>query len=143
MPNKISPKQVRYIKLGRGGMWEAECVENGIVRFGFGSANRDRFPLCHAGKWGELTKSFLASARDRGTATRFPNETRLFFEDRGSTLWLTFVGERLCWGLLTKDPAMRHEDGDGVFRSVAGGWRWRDLSGEILTKDRLSAGLTE
>jgi hypothetical protein len=32
-------------------------------------------------------------------ATRFTNETRLFFEDDGTTLWITFVGERLYWGL--------------------------------------------
>jgi hypothetical protein len=33
-PDSISPTQVRYIKLGEGGSWEAECLEKRIVRFG-------------------------------------------------------------------------------------------------------------
>src|SRR5665213_4556714 len=89
---RIKPKQVRYIKLGRGGLWEIECIKNGIVRFGFGSANAERFPLCQSGNWDELKKSFLANGRDVGTAPRFTNETRLFFEDDGNILWVTFVG---------------------------------------------------
>jgi len=60
---KIHPAQVRYIKLGEGGKWEEECIERGIVRYGFGSANAERFPLCHVGKWDELTKSFLADGK--------------------------------------------------------------------------------
>jgi hypothetical protein len=143
MPINIKPKQVRYIKLGRGGGWEQECIENGIIRFGFGSANAERFPLCQAGKWEQLTKSFLANGRDIGTATRFTNETRIFFEDDGSTLWITFVGERLYWGLLTAEAAKRHKDSDGVFRKIVGGWRWHDLKGNILTKERLHGALTK
>jgi hypothetical protein len=135
MPLEIKPKSVRYIKLGEGGRWEQECVQKRIIRFGFGSASSERFPLCHAGKWDELTKSFLAHGRDAGTATRFTNETRKFFEDDGTTLWITFVGERLYWGLLTSEAAVRHTDGDGVFREVNDGWRWHDLKGNVLTKE--------
>lgn len=139
----IRPARVRYIKLGEAGRWEKECVEKGIVRFGFGSANAERFPLCRAGRWAELIQSFIASGRSRGTAVRFTNETQLFFEDNGTTLWITFVGERLCWGLLTPNAPDRHADGDGVWRTVAGGWRWTDVNGEPLTKDRLSGALTK
>jgi hypothetical protein len=142
-PAAIRPARVRYIKLGTGGEWEGECIEKGIVRFGFGSASPERFSLCRTGKWDQLTQSFIAGGRDRGTATRFTNETRLFFEDDGSTLWMTFVGERLYWGLLTKDPPERHSDDAGVWRTVAEGWRWHDVNGEQLTKDRLSGALTK
>ena len=86
---------VRYIKLGEGGSWEKECLEKKIVRYGFGSANAERFPLCMNGQWKKLKRSFLAEGKNEGTATRFTNETRLFFEDDGSTLWITFVGESL------------------------------------------------
>jgi hypothetical protein len=139
----IHPTRVRYIKLGREGRWEKECIEKGIVRFGFGSANAERFPLCRTGKWPELTQTFIASGRTRGMATRFTNETRLFFEDDGTTLWITFVGERLYWGLLTPSAPDRHGDGEGVWRTVAGGWRSTDVNGEPLTKDRLSGALSK
>lgn len=47
---EINPVKVRYIKLGEGGRWEKECLEDGVVRFGFGSANAQRLPLCREGK---------------------------------------------------------------------------------------------
>jgi hypothetical protein len=143
MPGTIHPARVRYIKLGQGGNWEKECLENGIIRYGFGSSKAERFPLCLEGRWDELTKSFIAEGKDKGTATRFTNETQLFFEDDGSTLWITFVGERLCWGFLESTRPKRHADGDGVWRTIAGGWRWTDVNGEELTKDRLSGALTK
>ncbi len=139
----IHPARVRYIKLGEGGGWETECIRKGIIRFGFDSASAERFPLCRAGKWDQLTQSFLAAGRTKGTATRSTNETRLFFEDDGTTLWITFVGERLYWGMLTPTPPERHSDGVGVWRTVAGRWRWHDVNGEQLTKERLSGALTK
>lgn len=140
---RSNPPRSGYIKLGEGGSWERECLRQGIVRFGFGSTREDRFPLCRAGKWDDLTKSFIDEGKTRGTATRFTNETRLFFEDDGTTLWITFIGEQLFWGLLTSAPPERHADGRGVRRSVAGGWRTTDLRGEPLTKERLSGALTK
>lgn len=140
----VSPRRVRYIKLGEKGRWEKECIEKGIIRFGFDSATEDRYPLCLKGRWEELKESFVAAGRDQGTATRFTKETRLFFEDDGSTLWITFVGERLYWGLLSEGPPKRHADGDGVWRKVAsGGWKCADLKGEELIKVRLSGALTK
>jgi hypothetical protein len=85
--------------------------------------------------------SFVSEGKDKGTATRFTNETRIFFEDDGSILWITFIGERLCWGFLDPAAAKPHPDGDGVFRTVKGGWRYTDLRGEPLTQDRLSGAL--
>lgn len=141
--SEIQPAQVRYIKLGEAGKWEKECIEQGIIRFGFGSGTADRFSLCRAGKWDELTNSFLAGGKTKGTATRNTNETQQFFEDHGSTLWITFVGERLYWGFVTDSPPERHSDGDGVWRTVADGWRCTDIKGEELTKERLSGALTK
>ncbi len=137
------PSRVRYIKLGRKGGWEDECLDKGIIRFGFGSATDERLPLCRERRWGELTKSFLAAEKDKATATRFTNETRLFFEDDGSILWITFMREKLHWGLLTPEPAEPHPSGDGVFRKVHGGWQSTDVNREELTKDRLSGALTK
>ncbi len=143
MSKAIKPDRVRYIKLGRGGDWEEECVRDGIARFGFGSASDERFPLCRAGKWNELTTSFLEAGKDKGTATRFTNESRLFFEDDGTTLWITFAREHLYWGFLSHDPAEQHQSSDGVFRRVVGGWRSTDINGEPLSKNRLSGAINK
>jgi hypothetical protein len=80
-----------------------------MIRFGFGSSTAERFPLCTAGKWEALTASFIHEGKDKGTATRFTNETRHFFEDCGSILWVTFMGECLHWGFLDGSAAVCHE----------------------------------
>jgi len=141
---QTDPANVRYIKLGEGGGWEHECMERNIVRLGFGSARAERFDMCLRGDWKALRKSFVTEGKSASTATRFTNEMRLFFEDDGTTLWITFVGERLCWGFLDPAvPAKRHKDGDGVFRPVVGSWRSCDAAGVELTKDKLSGALTQ
>lgn len=140
---KITPARVRYIKLGRGGRWEKECLEGGIIRIGFGSAQSRRLELCRSGRWDDLFESFIAEGKDKGTATRSTNELRFFFEDDGSILWITFVGERLYWGMVGHDKPAPHADANGVWRPVRGGWRSADLNGEELTKDRLSGALTK
>jgi hypothetical protein len=135
--------RVRYIKLGEKGSWEKECLAKDIIRFGFGSAEVERFGLCMAGQWDELAQSFITEGKDQKTATRFTNETRIFFEDHGSTLWITFMNECLNWGFLKPMRPKRHPDGNGVFRTVVNGWQTVDLKGEPLTKDRLSGALTK
>jgi hypothetical protein len=132
---------VRYIKLGQQGSWEKECLQKGIIRYGFDSANPERYPLCIGKQWDKLTKSFAKEGRDKGKATDLTKQTRLFFDDDGSTLWITFINRRLYWGHL--DKSAPHEDGDGVWRTVVDGWRSNDRNGEPLTMDHLAGSLTK
>ena len=142
-PTAIAPARVRYAKLGSGGSWEKECLERGIIRIGFGAERPDRFHLCQSRDWDGLAQSFIAEGKDQGTATRFANELRFFFEDDGTMLWITFMNERMYWGTLERTPAEPHPDGDGVSRIVAGGWLGTDVVGNPLSKDRLSGALTK
>ena len=119
------------------------CIEKNIIRLGFGTYEEDRFALCIARNWDELTNCFISDGRNKSTANRFTKETRLFFESDTSTVWITFVGEFFYWGILESAPPERHLDGDGVWRKVAGGWRNTDVNGEVLTKERLSGALTK
>jgi hypothetical protein len=134
MSTAISARVVRYIKLGWGGEWEKECLEKGIARLGFGTEQRSRFRWCSEGDWAKLKKKL---------ETRFTNQVRLFFEDDGRILWITFHGDRMYWGFLDPSPAESHPDGVGVWRTVVGGWRCDDLKGLTLTKDRLSRRVTK
>ncbi len=139
----IQPKSVRYIKLGGKGSWEKECLEKGIARIGFTTARPERFHLCQSGQWDEVYEALLEQGEAKGTATRFTNEIRLFFEDDGTTLWITFMAGCLQWGMLDSDPAEQHPDGDGVFRRIRGGWLSTDRDGNLLAKDGLSGALTK
>jgi hypothetical protein len=139
----VSAEHVRYIKLGERGRWEAVSERTQTIRIGFNSERPDRFALCMAGDWTGVAESFRAQGKAKGTATRIANELRLFFEDSGSTLWITFMGERLCWGFTDGGVPERQAPNEGVTRHIRGGWRDRDLLGEPLVKDRLSGALTK
>ena len=88
--DRIDPAVVRYIKLGRGGGWERECIESGIARFGYGTERDSRLDAVRAGRWADLTQMFRDEGKDPGTATRFTNDARNFFTAGSDTLWITF-----------------------------------------------------
>jgi hypothetical protein len=139
IPPIPSGTRVRYIKLGQGGGWEDECIRDGIIRWGFGVERTDRFAWCMNEQWDELAKSFEEEGKDKKTATSYTNQTRIFFEDDGSTLWITFHERTLYWCRLDKStrPAL-HDNGVGVWRPVAGAWRCTDQNGRRLTTDHLA-----
>ena len=141
---RISPEKVRYIKLGERGRLEAECERLNIIRIGYGSEGEERFALCAAGDWAGVWESLLAEGKDKGTATGIVRQLRDFFADSGSTLWVTFIGERLIWGLTNGGiPDMGGPELGGVVRPIRDGWRDRDRLGELLVKDRLPGALTK
>lgn len=140
---EIQPNRVRYIKLGREGRWERECLETGVARFGYNSASDERYPICCSGRWADLNTSFQTMGKDKGTATRLTNETRLFFEDAGTTLWITFMKDRLHWGFFESGTPVRHASGDGVFRRVIHGWTSTDVNGDPLLTGSLSGAITK
>lgn len=54
---------------------------------------------CRNGQWDELAQDWRET-KSKGSATSIANATRTYWEDPGSTLWITFIGEDLCWGFL-------------------------------------------
>jgi hypothetical protein len=47
----VTASHLYYIKLGRGGDWEAESLRDGVLRFGYRLIARD-VPILEAGKRG-------------------------------------------------------------------------------------------
>jgi len=138
----LATSRVRYIKLGAGGRLEQECLANGLIYFGFGMEQPRRLALGLAARWSDLRESLLADVRTPGTATNITNQARKFFEDDGSTVWITFHAGWLWWGLLEPSPPQARDGHDGVWRKVAGSWRNSDIHGAALTTDRLAGALT-
>jgi hypothetical protein len=142
MLEPVAPRAVRYVKLGEGGAWEEDCFARGVLRMGFGSDLDQGFALCQAKDWEGFAAMWREQGRTPGVATRFANETRLFAEDDGSTLWITFSGQRLLWGMLAAEGRMtRMHDGDSTYRPVVGGWRDHDIQGMPLIKGNLAGDL--
>lgn len=138
---KIDPSSVRYIKLGEGGQWERECVEQGTLRFGTDSGNPETLKWAREGAWEEIASSWR-EVKSRGTATRFTNETRHYIEAGPSDLWVTFVGERFFWGFLEPGLPAPIEDDRSSVRRIAGGWRCEDRDGKPLLKSNLPGSIT-
>ena len=141
----IKPTRVRYIKLGQGGNWEDSCARDHTIRLGFGTGEPREFELASAGRWDDFRQQLLASGARTTEATRTVNEVRAFFEDDGSTLWVTFIGDLLHWGFLTLDRPAQFNDGprsSGTFRRVRDGWSSTSLQGDPLKKTYLPGTIT-
>lgn len=140
---KISAKNVRYVKLGEKGEWEPECIANGTLRFGFYTGKDQIFQLCRSEEWDELRNFWLQEEqKSASTATRFTNETKKYFEDQGDILWITFVEDRLYWGFLD-ESSPQPRDHSSTFRKVRDGWRCQDICRNDLTKSNLSGAITK
>lgn len=134
---KLNPSNALYIKLGRAGSWENECLQNGILRFGY---RETPFDAAISGDWNTVHKFWLDVRRDAGTATRDVNQIRYYFESGDDTLWITFHGGQLWW-CFAKPGVKNHQDGRGSYRETLNGWRNTDVNGSVLSSDKLSGNL--
>jgi len=138
MPHKsINPKLAYYIKLGRNGEWERECIEEKqTLRLGYREIPDE---LCRQGKWDEV-QEILKGIRDNvGAATRDKNQVRAFYEADESVLWVTFFGDRLYWCL--SKPEITLSPNKTKTRPVIGRWSSTDILGNPLQKIQLSGSL--
>src|SRR2546422_8552327 len=93
----IRPARAQFIKLGRGGGWERDCLERDqTLRIGFAGVPHD---LCVSRNWHrageELRRQSPAMATN--AVTNLTNQLRLFYEAGDDVLWGTFYGDRLWW----------------------------------------------
>ncbi|GAB3097163.1 hypothetical protein [Lysobacter terrae] len=143
----ITPRAVRYVKLGPSGSWEQESKRRGILRFGFESADPETLALCRAKKWDELARLWREQGKQPpGTATSFTNQVKAFFEDQGDTLWVSFIDDVLHYGFLEPGEPQRWDQNDGnysSYRIVQCGWRSTDAAGITLTKTSLPGTITK
>lgn len=135
--NLINPENVYYIKLGKSGEWEKDCLEvSQTVRIGYRKVPDD---LCREGKWGEVQKIMQDIREDIGAATRDTNQVRAFYESDEQALWITFWGDRLYWCFSKPDITTLPDMSKS--RSVIGKWSSCDISGKPLQKTHLSGAL--
>jgi hypothetical protein len=116
-----------YIKLGKGGEWEADSIRRGILRLGWSSN-----PLTDVndGAWGAIEEQLRASQPNKGTATRDVNALKDIVASTADDIWITFHASRLWWCSLAEKPV--EEDAVSKFRRTAGGWKDCDSKGRRL-----------
>lgn len=136
-PATLNPTKALYIKLGSSGSWEKECLEKGILRFGY---KETPFDAAVSGDWDTVYKFWLDARKDSGTATRDTNQIRNYFEAGEETLWITFHDAKLWWSF-AKSGVKHHQDGKGSYRQTLDGWHDTDINGGKLTSEKISGNL--
>lgn len=126
-----------YVKLGRSGEWEKDCLEvSQTIRLGYLKVP-DK--LCRQGKWAEVQKIMQGIRDDAGTATRDKNQVRVFYESDEQALWVTFWVDRLYWCF--SKPKITLLPDKSKSRPVIGQWSSLDILGKPLQKTQLSGAL--
>lgn len=105
---EINPDAAFFIKLGRSGQWEEDCLRHAqTIRLGFNDTDHD---ACLRGDWEKIRRGLLQEGKAKGKATEIANEIRYFYESDGNTLWVTFYGNRMWWAF-AEGMATRLADG--------------------------------
>ena len=131
---KIPASKVYYIKLGMGSDWEAECLKEGTLRFGYHETSSEAL----RGDWQVVRDFWYKFRKDKGAATRDVNQIRIFFEADENTLFITFANSLLHW---CRPCGPVKPLADGHLRATVDGWHSTSLGGTPLTTDRLSGHL--
>ncbi len=134
--SSVTASHLYYIKLGRGGDWEAESLRDGVLRFGYREAPHD---LCARGDWQNVWEAMKAIRGDAGAATRDVNQIRAYYEADEQSIFITFVGGLLYWCRPTGPVELL--DDRSHRRQTTEGWRNTSLNGTLLSADRLSGRL--
>lgn len=138
----ITAREVRYIKLGDGGRWAEQAIDDGTLCFGYHLIPHE---ICAAGDWGAV-RSRLADRKSAGAQTASVNEIRTFYQTGADCLWITFAHGHLYWAFAAPEV---HWTWDGIstgpsrIRHTLNGWRNTDSTGQPLRTPALSSRLTQ
>lgn len=135
----IAPQKIRYIKLGEGGIWEADCIEHGTIRLGYAS---DQHQECEAREWEKVKAHWLKHRKgNQGAASRDVNQIRDFYELADTDVWITIHQRKLYWCRAASE-VMEQEDKTRI-RQVIGQWRSTDVNGKDLWIENLDGRTTQ
>lgn len=138
----ISPREVRYIKLGPNNAWFDACIQNDRIEFGHSDVSHEaalerdwsRVRTC----WGDKIS--------KGKASDFLREVKDFYTLGSDCLWITFAGGRLYWAFAEQDVILDNRSTEGLgsrYRKVIGSWQCVDRFGKTLRLDNISSKLTK
>lgn len=138
---KITPKQIRYIKLGDGGRWAEESLRDGTLSFGYHSISHD---ICEQKDWDKVW-GLLSMRKSKGAQTAGVTEVRTFYEAGEDCLWITFADGHLWWSFAR--PKVHWIGGADQTRPsrnrrTVDGWHKTDVAGKPLRIADLSSKLT-
>lgn len=78
-----------YIKLGRSGAWESDCIQTGKLRLGWGEQSVEDI---NAGRWKRIGQQLREEHRDKPArvATTDLGMLRMIAESSADDVWIAF-----------------------------------------------------
>lgn len=137
-----APSAVRYIKLGQGGAWAPDAIDQAIIPFGFSQVPH---APCAAGDWGEVRRVLAEAGRAKSGVSQGVRELQDFYDLGEDALWVTFADRHLYWALAEPEVIAVDTPPAGSwhrFRRCIDGWSRLSLKGEPLSTASLSSALT-
>jgi hypothetical protein len=125
-PQAVKIRNAFYIKLGRGGKWEADSLARGLMRIGWSDV-----PVSDINEhWDAVERRIRAKNVNPGAATKDINALRAIKASTEEDVWITFHASLLWWCRLAPGPV--EQDDVSKFRRTAGEWRDCDAHGGLL-----------
>ena len=136
---EINPTQVRFIKLGEGGEWEASCIAEGVIRLGYHSPHHQHSLNRN---WDVIRQFWLIARKgNQGATTNSVNQIRDFYELDEHCLWITFYKKRLYWCFA--DTKVEELPDLSRVRDVIGQWSSCDIYGKPLRVENIDGRVTK
>jgi len=133
---KIKTTKVLFIKLGKKGEYEDECIDKGYIKLGFNEINHDD---CLDKKWDKVREYYQSEDREPYVISSFVNQIRQFYFEPKTTLWITFYKNKMWWCFADEEVELL-SDGTKIRRAI-NGWNDKDISSKKLTSELLSGRL--
>ena len=136
--SKIKANRVLFIKLGQGGRFEKDCIEDSqTLRIGYRKVDHK---LCLDGMWDKVHDYFTTEENSKTfVATSHSNQIRQFYEEDDKTLWITFYANKLWWCFSKTEITLLSDK--TKTRPVIGRWSDKDINGNVLLSGNISGKL--
>lgn len=135
---RIKANKVLFIKLGQGGKFEKECIENNhTLRLGYREVDHK---LCLTGQWDKVHDYFTTEENSKTfVATSHSNQIKQFYEEDENTLWITFYANKLWWCFSKPEITLLADK--TKTRPVIGKWSDKDVYENVLLAGNISGKL--
>lgn len=135
---RIESNNVLFIKLGQGGEFEKECIENHqTLRLDYNEVDHKQ---CLTGQWKKVHDYFTTEENSKTfVATSHLNQIKQFYEEDEKTLWITFYANKLWWCFSKPEITLLSDKTKS--RPVIGKWSDKDINGNVLLAGNISGKL--
>lgn len=128
-----------YVKLGRGGRWEADSIQQSRLRLGW--SNQSLADI-NAGRWSVIAEQLRHEQPNQPQVTTTDlNRLQDIALSTPEDVWITFHGAKLWWARLALGPI--EEDHVSKYRVTLDGWHDTSQSGRLLVVNDLPGKIAQ